>query len=179
MTIRPAISDRIRALNELEAVQLAHALLAAERGRLGLKSDQISIGFNTKAPDGGIDGRTLFPQDAPTAFPDGPRVWQIKSGSTPPNARQEFRQRNGSDTVVSRIGSGEWGYVLFWTSDSTEPSFAEPGAGRIVGSHGHFDSGRSRVECPHCLSSVAVVVFDCSRCLALIWGTVRPQYHCS
>ena len=120
------LARRIRELDEHKAAELAHALAGAERGSLRLPADTIEFSLRVKASDGGIDGRTRFPLDAGGLFPLGPRLWQIKSGHTPPDAAREFaaprRRKAGEDKwLVEELRSGGWGYVLFWAYDPVDP----------------------------------------------------------
>lgn len=119
----------IRALDEAGAVGLAHALLNAERGRLGLPADSVEWGFRVKVSDGGVDGRTRFPSAATSPYPLGQRLWQVKSGSSTPDPIREFapprRKPPGTEKwVVEQLRSGDWGYVLFWTHDPVDPERA-------------------------------------------------------
>lgn len=119
----------IRALDEAGAVGLAHALLNAERGRLGLPADSVEWSFRVKVPDGGVDGRTRFPSSATSPYPLGQRLWQVKSGPSTPDPAREFapsrRKAPGTDKwVVEQLRTGDWGYALFWTHDPADPERA-------------------------------------------------------
>ena len=118
----PRLSDRIRGLDEAGALDLALRLAQAERARLGLPASVVEFSQRIKAKDGGVDGRTSFPADAETPFPRGLRVWQVKSGSTAPDARREFAKprRGGDKWVVEELRSGGVDYVLFWTNDPVD-----------------------------------------------------------
>jgi hypothetical protein len=82
----------IRELTESEAVNLARSLIHAEAGRLGLPITDFEMSGRVKARDQGIEGRTAFPLDSSALLPSGPRVWQVKSGPTPPSAEKEFSE---------------------------------------------------------------------------------------
>lgn len=117
------ISDRIRALGEAGALRLAQSLALAECSLLALPAEAIDFPQRPKAKDGGVDGRTSFPADAATRFPTGRRLWQVKSGHSPPKAEREFAPtKAGTDKwVVQELRKGGIGYVLFWTYDPVDP----------------------------------------------------------
>jgi hypothetical protein len=120
------LARHIQDLDEHRAVELAAALANAERGRLWLPADTVELSYRVKAADGGVDGRTYLPLDAGGPFPLGPRLWQVKSGGSPPNAGREFASpRRGQPAqdkwLVEQLRTGGWGYVLFWTHDPVDP----------------------------------------------------------
>lgn len=121
------LADRIRALDEAGALRLVQALALAERSVLSLPVEAVDFPQRTKAKDGGVDGRTSFPADAPTPFPTGVRLWQVKSGSSVPRASREFAATKSGDEkwVVRELRSGGIGYVLFWTNDPVDPDAEE------------------------------------------------------
>lgn len=108
----------IREQDENGAVSLARTLCMAEATRHGLALDTVSISGRVKAADQGIDGRTEFPPDLESLFPLGPRVWQIKSGSTTPSAMKELDPDKHAGLVKAIVDGAD--YVLFWANDPTE-----------------------------------------------------------
>jgi hypothetical protein len=109
----------IRELNENGAVALARSVIMAEAGRLGLPLNGFSMSGRVKASDGGIDGRTQFPEGEGTLLPTGMCVWQVKSGATAPSADAEFDE-NRHRPLLEAIRAGA-DYVLFWTNDPVDP----------------------------------------------------------
>ena len=111
---------RIRELDEARAVDLAQSLVASECARLQLPIETVEFSLRVKAKDGGVDGRTRLPADAESQFPLGPRLWQVKSGASSPNARREFSLPRIRRDKEKRLRTEEWGYVLFWTHDPVD-----------------------------------------------------------
>jgi hypothetical protein len=109
----------IRELGELGAVALARSLIRAEAGRLGLPLEDFTMSGRVKARDQGVDGRTHFPEGSGALFPVGPQVWQVKSGSSPPDASKEFDPKH---TALLRAIRDGYDYVLFWTNDPVDPT---------------------------------------------------------
>jgi hypothetical protein len=72
----------------------------------------------TKVGDEGVDGRTEFTVSERLLLPAGRQVWQVKSGTSQPQVRSEFKKKHKS--LIDSIQSGD-NYVLFWTSDPTDP----------------------------------------------------------
>ena len=121
------LADRIRALDETGALRLAQRLALAERSLLSLPVQAVDFPQRTKAKDGGVDGRTTFPSDQEPPFPQGVRLWQVKSGPTPVRAAREFSppKRGGEKWVVEELRKGGVGYVLFWTFDPVDADAEE------------------------------------------------------
>lgn len=115
-----AIVRWIRELDENGAVALARALVFAEAGRHHLPLDEFTISGRVKARDQGVDGRTHFPPTDEIFLPSGPQVWQIKSGSTPPSATDEFNEQK-HPALIEAIRDG-CDYVLFWANDPVDPT---------------------------------------------------------
>ncbi|RIK09792.1 MAG: hypothetical protein DCC49_05080 [Acidobacteria bacterium] len=111
------VIDRIRRLNEQDAVRLAQALIFGEVGRLALKIDGFSMSGRTKAKDQGIDGRTSFPLGCKTPLPRGQCVWQVKSGVSARKAADEFAEKH---VALRKAISAGADYVLFWTQDPSD-----------------------------------------------------------
>jgi hypothetical protein len=109
----------IRDLDELRAVALARSLIHAELGRLGLPLSDASMSGRVKVRDQGVDGRTNFPVGSSGLFPIGRQVWQIKSGSSAPDASKEFDPKHIA--LIEAIRDG-YNYVLFWTNDPVDPT---------------------------------------------------------
>ena len=114
------VLQRIRLLNETEAVGLAHQLMMAEEGRHGLPLGLSSITARVKARDGGVDARTAYPSEVNMLLPRENCVWQIKSGSTAPSASGEFDPAKRAE-LVGEIQDGR-DYVLFWANDPADPN---------------------------------------------------------
>jgi hypothetical protein len=109
----------IRELDEARAVALGRSLIHAEAGRLGLPLGDFSMSGRVKARDQGVDGRTHFPDGSGALLPVGPQVWQVKSGSSAPDAAQEFDPKHTA--LIDAIREG-YDYVLFWTNDPVDPT---------------------------------------------------------
>src|SRR5688572_21992371 len=106
-----AIVRWIRELDENGAVALARALIFAEAGRHGLPLDQFTMSGRVKARDQGVDGRTHFPNDPAILLPVGPAVWQVKSGASPPSAKDEFDESKHK-ALFDAIRDDGYNYVL-------------------------------------------------------------------
>lgn len=115
LEIIPWIRNRV----ESEAVALARSIVFAEAGRLDLPLSDFSMSGRVKAKDQGVDGRTSFPTGTSVLLPTGPRVWQIKSGRSVPNAAKEFDPKHKGLHDAIKAGCG---YVLFWTNDPADPA---------------------------------------------------------
>jgi len=112
------VVEWLRQLDERQAVALARGLIRAEAGVVGLPLDGFSMSGRTKVGDEGVDGRTNFPTSERLLLPNGPQIWQVKSGTSQPQARSEFKKTHRA--LIDSIKDGH-DYVLFWTSDPTDP----------------------------------------------------------
>jgi hypothetical protein len=60
-----------------------------------------------------------LPENLGSLLPAGPQVWQVKSGSSPPDASREFDPKHTA--LIEAIRDG-YNYVLFWTNDPVDPT---------------------------------------------------------
>jgi hypothetical protein len=103
----------ILSLEKAGAVTFVRSLLIAEASRLGADLQTVRMSGIVDARDEGIDGWTDLPDDSDSIFPMGPKVWQVKSGSSKtPSVDTEV----GKPGVLRAFDEGR-DYVLVWTQD--------------------------------------------------------------
>ena len=104
-------------LTQNTAVEFFQRLLWAEARRLGMEISKINVSDRVNVPDGGVDATVNQVQSEAGSgiIKPGKTVYQIKSGKTKPNLKDELLGKEGVKTGIQACLDADGTYVLVCT----------------------------------------------------------------